>query len=119
MSETQTAVPEVPAARVAGAPAELPSVSLPKGGGAISGMDEKLVVSQATGTASLSVPVFTSPARGGGGPALGLAYDSSTGNGPFGLGWHLPTPAISRKTATGVPRYDDVADSDTFMLAGA
>ncbi|HWY90597.1 MAG TPA: SpvB/TcaC N-terminal domain-containing protein, partial [Solirubrobacteraceae bacterium] len=118
MSEARAA-PPASTARTAGAPAELPSVSLPKGGGAIRGIDEKLVVGQATGTASLSVPVYTSPGRGGGCPTLGLAYDSSAGNGPFGLGWHLPTPAISRKTATGVPRYDDVADSDTFVLAGA
>ncbi|HEY2714689.1 MAG TPA: SpvB/TcaC N-terminal domain-containing protein [Solirubrobacterales bacterium] len=95
-------------------------MSLPKGGGAVRGLDEKLLVSQATGAASLSVPVYTSPARGGsGGPALALSYQSSNGNGPFGLGWQLPIPAISRKTATGVPRYDDAADSDTFALAGA
>ncbi|HEU4706052.1 MAG TPA: SpvB/TcaC N-terminal domain-containing protein [Solirubrobacterales bacterium] len=100
-------------------PVELPSISLPKGGGAIRGMDEKLIVGQATGTATVSVPVFTSPARGGSGPALGLGYDSSAGNGPFGLGWRLPTPAISRKTSSGVPRYDDEADSDTFALEGA
>ena len=64
----------------------LPSVSLPKGGGAIKGIDEKLAVNQATGTASLSLGVFMSPGRSGFGPSLGLAYDSGAGNGPFGLG---------------------------------
>lgn len=99
--------------------AQLPSISLPTGGGAIRGLDEKFAVSQATGTASLSVGVFTSPARQGFGPKLALNYDSACGNGPFGLGWHLGVPSITRKTSKGLPRYDDATDSDVFILAGA
>ena len=97
----------------------LPSISLPTGGGAIRGIDEKLTVNQATGTASLSVGVFTSPARQGFGPTLALSYDSGAGNGPFGLGWNLGVPAITRKTSKGLPRYDDDVNSDVFMLSGA
>ncbi len=41
---------------------------------------------QPTGTASLSVGVFVSPARSGFQPSLNLRYDSGSGNGPFGLG---------------------------------
>ncbi len=106
------------ASQTAGAGA-LPSVSLPKGGGAIRGIDEKLSVNQASGTASLTVEVFTSPARQGSGPKLALAYDSAAGNGPFGLGWHLALPSITRKTSKGLPRYDDAVDSDVMILAGA
>ncbi len=97
----------------------LPSISLPKGGGAIRGIDEKFAVSQATGTASLGVGVFTSPARQGSQPKLALTYDSASGNGPFGLGWGLAIPSITRKTSKGLPRYVDAADSDVLVLSGA
>jgi RHS repeat-associated protein len=97
----------------------LPSIALPKGGGAIRGIDEKLNVNQATGTASMTVGVFTSPARQGFGPNLALSYDSGGGNGPFGLGWSVGVPAITRKTSKGLPRYEDSVDSDVFMLSGA
>jgi RHS repeat-associated protein len=105
----------------------LPSISLPTGGGAIRGIDEKLSVSQPTGTASLTLGVFTSAARQGFGPRLALRYDSGAGNGPFGLGWSLGVPAITRKTSKGLPRYEDASgtryedtsDNDVFMLSGA
>jgi RHS repeat-associated protein len=101
------------------APGALPSIKLPKGGGAIQGIDEKLTVNQATGTASLTVGVFTSPARQGFGPKLALSYDSGAGNSPFGLGWSLGVAAITRKTSKGLPRYDDAIDSDVFIMSGA
>jgi hypothetical protein len=78
---------------------------LPKGGGAISGIGEKLSTNAATGTGSLSVPVTTSPGRGGFGVSLTLAYDSGAGNGPFGIGWRLSAGGITRKTDKGLPRY--------------
>jgi RHS repeat-associated protein len=95
----------------------LPAISLPKGGGAIRGIGEKLTIGQATGAATVSVPVFTSPGRSGFGPALSLGYDSGAGNGPFGLGWRLSVPSVTRKTSMGLPRYQDAADSDVFMLS--
>jgi hypothetical protein len=110
--------PSTPGTPEAGA-GLLPSISLPKGGGAIRGIDEKLSVSQPTGTASLTVGVFTSPARQGFGPELVLGYDSGAGNGPFGLGWSLGVPAITRKTSKGLPRYQDASDSDVFILSDA
>jgi RHS repeat-associated protein len=97
----------------------LPSISLPKGGGAIKGIDEKVTVNQATGTAALSVAAFTSPGRSGFGPSLGLSYDSGAGNGPLGLGWSISAPHITRKTSKGLPLYDDGGDSDVFVLSGA
>src|SRR5215470_2360158 len=50
----------------------LPAVSLPKGGGALHGIGEKFTTNAATGTGALSVPIATSPGRGGTGPALQL-----------------------------------------------
>src|ERR1041384_4398463 len=97
----------------------LPSLSLPKGGGAIRGLGEKFAVNPSTGTGSLTVPIATSPGRSGFGPELSLSYDSGAGNGPFGFGWHLGVPAITRKTDKGLPRYLDGDESDVFILSGA
>lgn len=96
-----------------------PSISLPKGGGAIRGIGEKFAANPATGTGSMSVPIAASPGRGGFGPQLSLSYDSGAGNGPFGFGWSLSLPSITRKTAKGLPQYFDVTESDIFILSGA
>ena len=87
-----------------------------KGGGSFRAIDHTVTVNQASGTISLTLPIHTSPGRGGFGPSLGLTYDSGQGNGPFGFGWSLSAEAsVRRKTARGVPRYDD---TDTFVLSG-
>ena len=96
-----------------------PSISLPKGGGAIRGIGEKFAANPVTGTGSMTVPIATSPGRSGFGPQLSLSYDSGAGNGPFGFGWSLSLPAITRKTDKGLPQYDDAEDSDVFILSGA
>jgi RHS repeat-associated protein len=96
-----------------------PSISLPKGGGAIRGIGEKFATNPVTGTASLSVPIAVSPGRAGFAPQLSLSYDSGAGNGPFGFGWQLAVPAITRKTEKGLPRYFDALDSDVFVLSDA
>src|SRR5215204_991836 len=97
----------------------LPSISIPKGGGAIRGIGEKFGANPVTGTASVSIPIFTSPGRSGFGPSLSLSYDSGSGNGPFGFGWNLSLPSITRKTEKGLPRYQDAKESDVFVLSGA
>src|SRR5215510_1496635 len=96
-----------------------PSISLPRGGGSIRGIGEKFAANPVTGAGSLTVPVYTSPGRSGFGPQLSLSYDSGAGNGPFGLGWHLSLPQITRKTDKGLPRYEDADESDVFILSGA
>lgn len=98
---------------------QAPALSLPKGGGAIRGVGEKFAANPVTGTGSLTVPIFTSPGRSGFGPQLSLSYDSGAGNGPFGFGWNLSLPSITRKTDKGLPRYADAGDSDEFILSGA
>src|ERR1017187_3837540 len=96
-----------------------PSISLPKGGGAIHGIGEKFSVNPATGTGTFSVPIFTSPGRSEFSPKLSLSYDSGAGNGPFGLGWHLSAPSVTRKTDKGLPLYNDADESDVFILSDA
>ena len=97
----------------------IPAITLPKGGGAIKGIDEKFAVNPATGAASMSVPIATSPGRSGFGPQLSLSYNSGAGNGTFGFGWSMSLPAITRKTDKGLPKYFDAEESDTFILSGA
>src|SRR6266542_4053784 len=94
-------------------------IMMSKGGGAIKGIVEKFEVAAVIGTAGLSVPLPVSPGRSGFGPAVGLSYDSGHGNGPFGLGFALSVPTITRKTDKGLPRYYDVEESDEYILSGA
>lgn len=94
-----------------------PAITLPGGGGAIRGIGEKFGADPVTGTAGLSVPIATSPGRGGFGPELSLTYNSGAGNGPFGLGWTLHLGSITRKTDKGLPGYRDADESDVFMLS--
>ena len=96
----------------------VPAVSLPKGGGSVRGIGEKFGADPSTGAGSMSVPIVATAGRTGFGPRLSLAYDSGAGNGPFGLGWDIATPAITRKTDKGLPRYDDSAEPDVFLLSG-
>ena len=100
-------------------PSPLPAITLPKGGGAIRGIGEKFAANPVTGTGSMTVPIATSPGRSGFGPQLSLSYDSGAGNGPFGFGWSLSLPSITRKTDKGLPRYWDAQESDEFILSGA
>jgi len=112
--------PETARARPDGAQKSLaPAISLPKGGGAIRGIGEKFAANPVTGTGSMSVPIATSPGRSGFGPQLSLNYDSGAGNGPFGFGWALSQPQISRKTDKGLPQYHDAQESDVYILSGA
>ena len=95
-----------------------PAVSLPKGGGAIKGIGEKFAANPVTGTGSLSIPLPLSPGRSGFTPALALSYDSGTGNGPYGFGWSVGYPSITRRTDRGLPQYLDNKESDVFILSG-
>src|SRR6185312_14926379 len=101
------------------ASAGAPSISLPKGGGALRGIGEKFAANPVTGTGSMSVPIAASPGRSGFGPQLSLNYDSGAGNGPFGFVWSLSVPTITRKTDKGLPQYFDAIESDAFILSGA
>jgi RHS repeat-associated protein len=96
-----------------------PAINLPKGGGAIRGIGEKFAANPVTGTGSMTVPIATSPGRSGFGPQLSLSYDSGSGNGPFGFGWSLSLPSITRKTDKGLPKYQDAEETDVFILSGA
>jgi RHS repeat-associated protein len=88
-------------------------------------MGEKLSANPLTGTASATIPIAASPGRSGFGPQLALSYNSAGGNGPFGFGWALSLPSVTRRTDQGLPRYDPSLPSDhqvepdVFVLSGA
>ena len=96
-----------------------PSVSLPKGGGALKGIDEKFSVNAVNGTAGVQVPLPLTPGRGGFTPSLSLGYNSGSGNSEFGLGWSLSLGDIRRRSDKRLPQYRDGEESDVFLLAGA
>ncbi len=97
---------------------EAPNISLPKGGGAIKGIDEKFSVNAINGTANFSIQLPFSSARGFT-PVINLNYNSGNGNGTFGLGWSLSLPSIKRKTQKELPQYLDKIDSDTYVVSDA
>ena len=82
---------------------QAPQINLPKGGGAIKSIDEKFLVIAVNGTASFSVPIPFSSARGFS-PSIMLNYNSGSGNGLFGLGWSLSLSSIKRKTESELPQ---------------
>src|SRR5215213_5335321 len=113
---------DAPATTTQGVPivsdtASAPAISAPKGGGALQGIGEKFSPDLHTGTGNFTVPIALPPGRNGFQPQLNLVYSTGNGNGPFGLGWGLSVPGVSRQTSKGVPLYDD--SKDTFILSGA
>jgi len=99
------------------------ALTLPSGGGAVQGIGETFSPDLFTGTGNVTVPLALPPGRHGVQPQLSLGYSTGTGNGPFGLGWSLSVPGVSRKTSHGIPRYRDhgadPTEQDTFILSGA
>ena len=93
------------------------TLSTPQGGGALHGIGETFSPDLHTGTGNFTVPIALPQGRNGFQPQLNLVYSTGNGNGPFGLGWSLSIPGVSRKTSRGIPRYAD--DHDTFLLSGA
>src|SRR5262245_53394786 len=98
-------------------------ITLPSGGGALQGIGETFSPNLFSGTGNFTVPLGLPPGRNGLQPQLALVHSTGNGNGPFGLGWELGVPGVSRKTSKGVPRYRDRAanpnERDTFILYGA
>jgi hypothetical protein len=88
--------------------------ALPKGGGAIQSVGKGWGPVGPTGASSFQLALPISTGRGFD-PAMTLGYSSSAGNGVFGIGWNLPTPAVTRVTGKGAPTYtseDEVAGPD-------
>lgn len=87
-------------------------LSLPKGGGAITGMGETLGTIGPDGIASLTLPLPLSTGRGYS-PSLALSYSSGAGNSPYGLGWGIGNLTIRRRTTLSAPHYNE---QDEFLF---
>ena len=97
---------------------QIPEISLPKGGGALKGIDEKFRVNTSNGSAAFSIPLPLTPGRNGFSPSLSLSYNSGAGNSPYGLGWSVDYPTIQRKTDKRLSRYRQGPEEDVFMFSG-
>jgi len=93
---------------------QTPDLSLPRGGGAISALDENFSASLVTGTASFAIKLPITQGRGFV-PGLQLAYDSGGGVGAFGLGWSVGIGSVRRETNKRLPTYDS---EDLFIFGG-
>lgn len=80
-------------------------LSLPSGGGTISGLKGDIAASGPDGAATLTIPIPISTGRGYA-PSLVLSYHSRSGNGIFGMGWGLNLPTIRLRTNKGIPSYE-------------
>jgi len=92
-------------------------ISLPKRGGALSGLGEKFAPDLHTGTGNFTVPLALPPAGTAFSRHSASARSAGHGNGPIGLRWALSVPGETRKTSHGLPRYE--IDQGTFILSGA
>ncbi|HVU01415.1 MAG TPA: FG-GAP-like repeat-containing protein [Polyangiaceae bacterium] len=92
-------------------------ISLPRGPGSVEGLAmSDLSPSLATGSATHDVPIAVPPGAGSFGPKLSLSYDSAGGITEIGIGWKVSgLPAVRRRTADGLPRFDE---TDTFEVTG-
>ena len=89
--------------------------SLSQGGGAIAGLGETFSADLCMGTGSYTIQLDCPNGPNGIGPRLMLSYNTSKGNGPFGMGFAVPLPRLLRSTANGFPLF---TAADTLMLEG-
>src|SRR5271165_2635538 len=120
-TKTDSAAPDSKASQPESSPFSAPQIGLPKGGGAIRGIDEKFQANSATGTGKLTIPLALSHGRSGFAPDLSLFYDSGSGNNICGHSWNFSSLSVTRKTDTGLPKYRrrERQECDAFILSGA
>lgn len=90
-------------------------LSLPKGGGSIQGLGETFQPDLHTGTGSYSIPIDIPNGPNDIAPKLSLLYNTSSGDGPFGMGFSLNLFAIQYSTNKCIPTY---SDTDQLILIG-
>jgi RHS repeat-associated protein len=71
-----------------------------------------------SGTASLSYPLQLPAGRNGMQPQLAVTYSSDAGTGWLGEGWNIQTPAITVETRWGVPTYNALFESESYLVNG-
>ncbi len=89
----------------------LPKINLPKGGSAVTGVDDNFHADAFTGAFSLDIPLDFPQSRGIS-PQISIGYSSSTGNGLLGVGFGFLQSSICIKTSRALPKYDE---TDVFL----
>src|SRR5690554_1414473 len=89
---------------------------LPSGGGSMKPIDETFKTDLGTGTGTYQIPLKFPKGVNDFTPKLNLKYSTGRGNGPFGIGWGIDIPVITRSTGTAIPSFDD--DEDVFLFEG-
>ena len=70
------------------------------------------------GDLNLGYPIQVPPGRNGLDPDLAVTYSSGGGNGWMGIGWDIGISSVSIDTRWGVPRYDAVNETETYVVDG-
>ncbi|MCQ2230623.1 MAG: hypothetical protein MJZ30_02055 [Paludibacteraceae bacterium] len=70
------------------------------------------------GSANVSYSIEMPPARNGMAPNLTIQYSSDGGSGWLGDGWDLRVPTISVETRWGVPTYNPLYETETYLYDG-
>jgi len=70
------------------------------------------------GSAALGYPIVLPAGRQGMQPQLSIQYNSAGSNDWLGVGWNLTVPSIGIDTRWGVPRYDGVLETETYVIEG-
>ncbi|MEU5537643.1 SpvB/TcaC N-terminal domain-containing protein, partial [Streptomyces sp. NPDC020362] len=91
-------------------------LSLPKGGGGVSGLGGSFTPDLNTGGGGYAVPLDLPQGVDGHTPKLTLQYATGFGDGPFGFGWSLPVLRVELSCDGRLPRYDG---TDPLVLPGA
>src|SRR5262249_31467967 len=71
-----------------------------------------------SGDAATSYPIILPDGRGDVQPNLGISYSSAGTERWLGVGWDLPTLAVTVETRWGVPRYDPANETESYVLNG-
>jgi YD repeat-containing protein len=95
-------------------------IALPEAGGGVSDVlaGAAFRVDLFTGAGSLTVPLATPPGRNGVQPRLALEYHTGAGNGPFGFGWRLSLPEVTRTAPRSAGDATGPAGPAEFRLGG-
>ena len=71
-----------------------------------------------SGSAVMTFPIKIPAGRNEMEPELAIQYNSEGGNGWLGLDWNLTTASIEIETRWGVPRYNSLLETETYVMNG-
>ena len=97
------------------------ALPLPKGGGATRGLGDGFTPDFNRGTGGYSIQIELPKGHRDLMPNLALAYNSASGDSPFGFGWDLPIPRVQIDTDQGVANYlepDYLLGGDALVAVG-